>query len=57
MSDERSTICVMNCQCGWSLKLRDGGDVVIAEVSAFGVKLSETTLDTTGIGEVTVREV
>lgn len=53
---EQPTACAANCQCGWSLKLRDEGDTVIAEIWAFGAKLSETTLNATGTGEVTVRE-
>ncbi|MFD5763904.1 hypothetical protein ACFWIZ_54555 [Streptomyces sp. NPDC127044] len=53
---EQPTNCTMKCQCGWTLKLRDEGDTAIAEVWAFGAKLSETTLNTTGTGEVTVRE-
>ncbi|MCZ1001222.1 hypothetical protein O1M63_29215 [Streptomyces mirabilis] len=53
---ERPTNSAMKCQCGWTLKLRDEGDTVVAEVWAFGAKLSETTLNTTGTGEVTVRE-
>ncbi|MFJ1529686.1 hypothetical protein ACIOFV_14875 [Streptomyces mirabilis] len=53
---ERPTNCAMKCQCGWTLKLRGEGDTVIAEVWAFGAKPSETTLNTTGTGGVTVRE-
>ncbi|MEU2857624.1 hypothetical protein ABZ672_04225 [Streptomyces mirabilis] len=52
---EWPTNSTTKCQCGWTLKLRDEGDTVIAEVWAFGAKLSETTLSTTGTGEVTVR--
>ncbi|MGW1801706.1 hypothetical protein ACWCQN_38765 [Streptomyces sp. NPDC001984] len=51
---DQRTKCSANCQCGWELRLRDEGDTAIAEVWAFGAKLSETTLNTTGTGEVTV---
>ncbi|MGW1157812.1 hypothetical protein ACWD48_06200 [Streptomyces sp. NPDC002519] len=52
--DQRAT-CSANCPCGWGLRSRDEGDTAIVEVWARGAKLSETTLDTTGTGEVTVR--
>ncbi|MEU6424064.1 hypothetical protein [Streptomyces spiralis] len=48
------TECSANCPCGWEVRSRYEGDNVIAEVWAFGSKLSETTLDTTGDGVVAV---
>ncbi|MGW1626310.1 hypothetical protein [Streptomyces sp. NPDC002172] len=48
------TKCSANCQCGWEVRSRNEGDTVIAEVWAFGAKLSETTLSTTGDGVVNV---
>ncbi|MFD7769889.1 hypothetical protein [Streptomyces sp. NPDC059787] len=51
--DERSK-CSASCQCGWEVRSRDEGDTVIAEVWAFGAKLSETALSTTGDGAVVV---
>ncbi|MFD3455810.1 hypothetical protein ACFWVC_26980 [Streptomyces sp. NPDC058691] len=52
---DQRTKCSENCRCGWELKSRKEVDTAIAEVWAFGAKLSETALDTTGTGEVTVR--
>ncbi|MFH8771982.1 hypothetical protein [Streptomyces sp. NPDC017958] len=48
------TKCSANCQCGWEVRSRYEGDTVIAEIWAFGAKLSETTLSTTGDGVVAV---
>ncbi|WP_405526842.1 hypothetical protein OG426_30650 [Streptomyces canus] len=52
-SDQR-TKCSANCKCGWELRSCRDGDTAIAEVWAFGAKRSETMLNTTGTGEVTV---
>ncbi|MDX2849254.1 hypothetical protein PV342_12445 [Streptomyces sp. PA03-3a] len=54
---DRRTECSENCRCGWELRSRDADDTAIVEVWAHGAKLSETTLNTTGTGEVTVRTV
>ncbi|MFK0106473.1 hypothetical protein [Streptomyces sp. NPDC091217] len=51
---DRRTKCSANCPCGWEVRSRHKDKTAIAEVWAFGIKLSETTLDTSGIGEVTV---
>ncbi|MEU4095536.1 hypothetical protein [Streptomyces sp. NPDC026673] len=51
---DRRTECSAGCPCGWELKSRAEGDAAIAEVWAFGAKLSETALNTTGTGEVAV---
>ncbi|MET8326311.1 hypothetical protein [Streptomyces sp. NPDC005181] len=51
---EQSACTTENCQCGWSVRVRREGDTSIAEVWAFGAKLSETTLNTDGV--VTVRQ-
>ncbi|WP_324787142.1 hypothetical protein [Streptomyces sp. H51] len=51
---DRRTKCSANCRCGWELKSHHEGDTAIAEVWAFGTKLSRSTLDTTGTGEITV---
>ncbi|MFB7329090.1 hypothetical protein [Streptomyces sp. NPDC056190] len=51
---DQRTQCSANCSCGWELRPRGEGDTAIAEVWAFGAKISETTLDTTGTGAVTV---
>ncbi|WP_406515565.1 hypothetical protein OH809_24855 [Streptomyces sp. NBC_00873] len=53
---DQRTKCSANCQCSWELRSRDEDDTAIVEVWAFGAKLSETTLNTTGTGEVTVHK-
>ncbi|MEU3342250.1 hypothetical protein [Streptomyces sp. NPDC006668] len=50
---DQRTRCSANCPCGWEVRSRHEGDTAVAEVWAFGGKLSETSLNTTGTGEVT----
>ncbi|WP_158073123.1 hypothetical protein [Streptomyces kebangsaanensis] len=52
---EQPDVSTATCEGGsWKLRVRHEGETTIAEVWCFGVKLSETTLNTNG--DVTVRE-